>query len=51
LVCNIKATTFAPALREKHGCQVKQNERNYFSRKFGRMKKSITFAAALREKL
>jgi hypothetical protein len=47
----IKAGTFAAALREKHVSNTGQKERNYFSGKFGRLEKSITFAAALREKL
>ena len=57
-----KATTFAPALREKHGSiyylfiydlQLKsgeKNKKNLFLKRFGSSEKSTTFAAALREK-
>jgi len=51
LDCKIKAGTFAPALREKHGSKAERKEKKYFSGTFGSLEKSITFAAALREKL
>jgi hypothetical protein len=56
LVSNEKATTFAPALREKH-CSVEMLKKrwnsllNYFPKKFGSLEISITFAAAFRGKV
>jgi hypothetical protein len=55
LVCIGKGCTFAPALREKHGSkkELKSSfkfKKNLFSRKFGSLKNSITFAAAFRGK-
>jgi len=51
-----KVSTFAPALREKHGSlvmkkRVSNRKEIIFLKKFGSLKISITFAAALREKL
>jgi len=51
-----KVSTFAPALREKHGWnggeeKVSNRKEIIFLKKFGSLKISITFAAALREKL
>ena len=56
LVCMFKVTTFAPALREKHawnsGWERESNRKEIiFLKKFGSLKISVTFAAALREKL
>ena len=57
-----KATTFAPALREKHEYNllfiqllftiwmVWKNKKDLFLKRFGSSEKSTTFAAALREK-
>jgi len=54
LVGNKKPTTFAPALREKHGSTKLKQKRYkqikiYFSRKFGSSKISITFAPRLND--
>jgi len=63
LVCKDKATTFAPALREKHDTiyylfiyylQFKEwwkIKTNLFSKRLGSSEKSTTFAPALRVKL
>jgi hypothetical protein len=53
LVCNKKVPTFAPALRERRCSLVLdmlKNKIKNFSKKFGSLKISITFAAAFRGK-
>jgi hypothetical protein len=55
LVRMVKATTFAPALREKHSttCKTsfKKNNQTFFQKHLVGKIKSPTFAPALREKL